>query len=142
MTQELGTHPFPGLLLLSFHVCISVCSASNLACLSADFRGEGAAWSVVITLLENVKVLWNLIFVCICRFRTVRARPPFTRRLALGAWTASVPWWPMGLMSSKCLCLLFPAKDGSQRVLCSETVCRASKSPELCFCISNTIFHF
>lgn len=72
---------------------------------------------------------------CVCRMclrRTVRARLPFTRRLALGAWTASVPWWLTGLTSSKYLHLFLPTKDES-RVLCLATGFRASKRSELCF---------
>lgn len=52
-----------------------------------------------------------------CCCRTVRARPPFTRRLAPGAWTASVPWWPTGPTSSKCLRASVPQRRGRGAVL-------------------------
>ena len=67
-----------------------------------------------------------------CRFRTVRARLLFTRRLALGAWTALVPWWLTGLKSSKRLHLFLPTEDVVRGAVFRDRF-RASTSPKLCF---------
>ena len=79
--------------------------------------------------------------VSFCRFRTVRARLLFTRRLALGAWTALVPWWLTGLKSSKHLHLFMPNKHVVRGAVL-ETGLEQAQVLSFVFNISNIVLLF